>query len=76
MKLKGIIKMENHGNKYKDKNAKNTIENVVRYEAAFLYPATQMDDGLMPRCTPANLAGGEYSTYPANVDDKNKKKDK
>ena len=38
------------------------------------YKATQMDDGLMPRCTPANLAGGEYSTYPANADEKNKKK--
>lgn len=66
--------MVNHGDKYKDKDAKNTIENVVRYEAAFLYPATQMDDGLMPRCTPANLAGGEYSTYPANADEKSKKK--
>lgn len=57
------------------KNTKNSIENVVRYEAAFLYPSNEMDEGLMPRCTPSNLAGGEYSTYPANADGK-KKSDK
>lgn len=32
---------------------------------AQIYPSNEMEDGIRPRMTPADLAGEEYSRYPA-----------
>ena len=48
------------------KKGDNVFENVVRAEAADLYPSNELDDGMLPRSKPESRAGidaeGESNT--------------
>lgn len=76
------MKHEDKENK-KRSNALDSIEDVVSSESVNIYPCCETEDGIRPRDTPDDLAGGEFSTYPANycgcggesAKDKNGKKD-
>lgn len=59
------MKHEDKENKVRDK-ALDSIVDVVSSESVNIYPCCEMEDGIRPRDTPDDLAGGEFSTYPAN----------
>ncbi len=58
--------MERKGeNRKKTNGTRSPIEDTVKNEAINLYPDGETDEGIRPRCNPESLAGGEFSTYPA-----------
>ncbi len=59
------MKHEDKENKARDK-ALDSIVDVVSNESVNIYPCCETEDGIRPRDTPDDLAGGEFSTYPAN----------